>query len=332
MLNYTVYQLNSPFDDSAFFMRNVFRRQAMLLDCGRLGGLRHAEILTTGDVFVSHTHMDHFCGFDRILRGCLAADHHIRFFGPPGFIGNVDGKLRGYTWNLVDDYTFSIEAVEFSPDGNCKTALFRANNRFEPEIREFTADCFTYDIGEGFTLNYEFFDHRTLSAGYRISEPVRYSVQKEILAERGYRPGPWLADLKKYIAVDEPERMLTVPAPDGELNLSVKQLREEIIERQEPQLVTYITDISPSPENAEKAVDFAKDSTLLIIEAVFLEEDKAHAVEKNHLTLSLAKEIFMRSGSEYVRFTHFAARYEQMKAEFMRQLYEGVAGKIFTMR
>ena len=97
MFNFTINQLNSPFDDSAFFVRNIYHRKALLFDCGRLGGLTHSEILSLSDIFVSHTHMDHFIGFDRILRGSLKADKELRLFGPPGFITNVDGKFRGYT-------------------------------------------------------------------------------------------------------------------------------------------------------------------------------------------------------------------------------------------
>ncbi len=332
MLNYTVCQLNSPFDDSAFFVRNVYRKQAVLFDCGRLGTLRHSEILSTGDVFISHTHMDHFYGFDRLLRGSLAADHHIRLFGPPGFIGNVDGKFRSYTWNLIDDYKFSMEAVELSPDGRCKKALFKAVDRFVPEISEFTSDGYSYDLGEGFILQYDFFEHRTLSVGYRLSEPVRYSIIKESLDAKGYTQGRWLSLLKQYIAAGETDRMLEVPTATGTITLCVAELYDTIVDRQEPQSLTYITDISPTVDNIEKAVKFADNSSLLIIEAVFTEEDKEHAIEKNHLTIALAKDIFNRSHSDYVRFTHFAARYEQDKSSFMSQLYDGLSGKIYMVR
>ncbi|MDR2884862.1 MAG: ribonuclease Z, partial [Deferribacteraceae bacterium] len=108
MMNFTVRQLNSPFDDSVFFLRNVYRKRAFLLDCGKLGGLEHSEVLDLGDIFISHTHMDHFVGFDRILRGALNGGGAIRMFGAPGFIGNVDGKFRSYVWNLVDGYEFSV--------------------------------------------------------------------------------------------------------------------------------------------------------------------------------------------------------------------------------
>jgi ribonuclease Z len=48
-------------------------------------------------VFVSHAHMDHFAGFDRLLRVTLGRDKSIALFGPAGFIDRVEHKLAGYT-------------------------------------------------------------------------------------------------------------------------------------------------------------------------------------------------------------------------------------------
>ena len=327
IFNFTINQLNSPFDDSAFFARNVYRKKTLLFDCGRLGGLTHSEILSLSDIFVSHTHMDHFVGFDRILRGSLKADKALRLFGPPGFINNVDGKFRSYTWNLIDDYTFAMTAVELHPNKNHKTACFSAKNSFVPTMSEFTAD--RIDLGEGFTLDYEFFDHRTLSVGYRVNEPQQYSVNKDKLVELGYKSGPWLAELKKALVAGERSKEITTVRNGEEVTRTAADLEAELIYARPPQSITYITDCAPSVGNMEKAIKFAVHSTLLIIEAVFLDEDEEHAIQKNHLTLNRAKEIFFRSDSEYVRFTHFAARYENDKTRFMNKLYEGMNGKVY---
>jgi ribonuclease BN (tRNA processing enzyme) len=71
---------------------------AAWLACCALTGLRPGEprqLLRVSHVFVSHTHMDHFIGLDRLLRICLRRRAEVRCFGPPGFVDQVEHKDRG---------------------------------------------------------------------------------------------------------------------------------------------------------------------------------------------------------------------------------------------
>ncbi len=327
MLNYNIVQLNSPFDDSVFFVRNIYHRKAMLFDCGRLGNLSHTDILSLSDIFVSHTHMDHFFGFDRIIRGSIIGEHELRIYGPEGFINNINGKFQSYTWNLAEDYKFRVKAYELNQSGNHKIAYFNANNKFIPKIECFSGNVL--DINDGFSATFEFFDHRIPTIGYRISEPKQFHIKKECLNKFGYIQGKWIKELKN--ALEKQQNInISVPHADGIVNKTSFELKYELVEIKEPQVITYITDIAPTEENIEKAVNFAKNSSLLIIEAVFLDKDIDHAILKNHLTVGISKNIFKKSHSDMVRFTHFASRYEQDKTKFINELYNGLNGKIYT--
>ena len=328
--NFTVKAVNSPFDDSAFFMRNVYKKRAMLFDCGRLGSLENSELLDISDVFVTHTHMDHFSGFDRFLRGCLNSGNTIRFFGPAGFIRNVEGRLTGYNWNLIRDYDMTIVAVELTPYGN-KAVSFSAKQSFIKQ--DIDAPQGDIDLGDGFTLKYDFFDHGITSVGYRVKEPVNISVSKEKLNKNGFVGGPWLKELKDRIKANVDKNIkIKALTLDGEKELSVKELEIMFVEYKKPQDVTYMTDIAPTFENYKKAIKFATESVLLIIEAVFMKSEVMHACVKNHLTIDLAKDIFFKSGTDFVRFQHFAPRYDRFRDIFFKSLYQGLSGRVYSCK
>src|SRR4029079_1440010 len=86
--------------------------RSILIDLGRIDRTPAAVLLPIEAVFVSHAHMDHFMGFDQLLRLFVARDAVLRLYGPLGIADCVAGKLAGYTWNLTDEYAFAVEDTE----------------------------------------------------------------------------------------------------------------------------------------------------------------------------------------------------------------------------
>jgi len=81
--------LNGRTGDPALLLTLRWQGRALLVDCGRIGPTPASVLLPIEAVFVSHTHMDHFMGFDQLLRIFLARDTSLRFFGPEGL---ADGE------------------------------------------------------------------------------------------------------------------------------------------------------------------------------------------------------------------------------------------------
>ncbi len=124
--------VNNPLGDPGLFVQFLYEKRAFLFDMGDQSPLTNADLLKVTHVFVSHTHIDHFIGFDRFLRIVFGREKTITLYGPENFINNVEGKLAGFTWNLVDRYeeSLTLEVVEVHSD-RLRKATFRAIEKFK---------------------------------------------------------------------------------------------------------------------------------------------------------------------------------------------------------
>ncbi len=125
--------VNGPFDDPSLYIPFFYEKRAVIFDLGDICSLSSRDILKISHIFVTHTHMDHFIGFDKLLRLSLGRDQDLFMYGPENFIKNVEGKLAGYSWNLVKNYTnlLSLHVTEVHDD-HLVTKDYICQNGFIP--------------------------------------------------------------------------------------------------------------------------------------------------------------------------------------------------------
>ena len=66
----TLFELrlvNDAFGDPMLYVDFRDERRALLVDLGDISTLPPRKLMRLSHVFVTHTHMDHFSGFDRLL-------------------------------------------------------------------------------------------------------------------------------------------------------------------------------------------------------------------------------------------------------------------------
>jgi len=315
---FTAFLIHEPSGDPGAYLEFKFRpHDAFLFDLGDLHPLAPKRIRKVSYVLVSHTHMDHFIGFDHLLRLCLGRDQHIALFGPPGFLSHVESKLGAYTWNLVENYTNDFELTVSEIHESFRiTRTYRCRNFFRPEDEKRSPVSRTTLVDTGaFRIHFARLDHAIPSLAYAIEEKIRLNIKRNVLQEMGLPTGAWINRFKEQIlhqeAPETPVRVLS-KEPDGSVKetfLPLGLLKEKAVKITAGQKICYISDVLWSEANVEKMVELAQGAELLFIEAPFLHEDREIAARKHHLTARQAGTIASLARVKRFVVFHFSPKY-----------------------
>ncbi len=313
--------VNDLFGDPALFIRILREKRAVQFDLGDIGGLTPSEIYKITDVFVTHTHIDHFIGFDTLLRAVLRRQIPLNIYGPPNIARCVAGKLRGYTWNLIRDYPLEINV--FAHDGKSLAhSVFKAHNRF---TREDVAES----VSDGTLLEDPLFrvkavklSHATPCLAYSIEEGSHINIDKDRLMRKGLEVGPWLGVFKKALRKNAPA--------NGTVEISGKQYRMEelsdIAMITEGQKIAFATDLAATPKNMERLVELARNSDVFYCEAYFLEKDREKAKERSHLTAKTCGLIAKKARVKKLFVSHISPRYMDCPDSVVKEAMEAFRG------
>jgi ribonuclease Z len=297
--------LNGYFEDPCLFVRILYEKKAVLFDLGNIHSLKQSELYKITDVFVTHTHMDHFIGFDNLLRAILRREAPLNIYGPPSVLPCIQGKLRGYTWNLIEDYPAEINV--FAYNGRYLThSLFSAKNKFRKQPVSGSESEGLLLENPMFTVRAAKLDHGIPCLAYSLEEKYHINIDKALLTRKGLPVGPWLNDFKKIIREQAEHSSQTVRIGDKDFKVSEIS---DIASISRGQKISYATDISIKPKNVARLIDLIKGSDLFFCEAYFLEKDRERAIERSHLTARAAGAIAKKAGVKNLELLHFSPKY-----------------------
>ena len=312
--------VNGRSGDPALYIETLFEKRAILFDLGDITALSARKVQRLEHVFVSHAHIDHFVGFDRLLRLLVGRDKKISLYGPKGFIDNVYHKLHAYHWNLVDRYLCDLIFVvtEIDSSFESRTVQFRLKTAFTEEALGGNR------IVEGivhseptFRVSTAILEHRTMCLGFAVEEAVHVNVWKNRLAEFGLPVGPWLRELKHAVIEKRPDdypiQIGSRLMASDEQEMSLGRLRG-VLTVTPGQKIAYITDAADTAANRKAIIGLVQNVDLLFIEAAFAASDAALAAERAHLTTAAAGTIGRKAGVRRIEPFHFSARYAGKKS------------------
>jgi ribonuclease Z len=322
--------INGPFDDPGLYIPFLFENRAVLFDLGDIYALSPKDILKISQVFVTHTHMDHFIGFDRLLRLFLGREKQLSLYGPQGFLKNAEGKLAGYAWNLVENYQYrlTLELTEVHSDVLI-TKTYRCRDKFLA-CEKATERAFNGVLIEeaGFRILGLILDHSLACLGFSIHERFHVNIMRQGLNALGLETGPWLSQFKQalYRQIDpDSDFEADIEGQRQKRQFKLGELAQKIALITPGEKITYISDVAYSDANKEKIVEFAKDADHLFIEAAFLDKDRATAKEKFHLTARQAGELAAESGAKQFTVFHFSPRYQGQESLLYQEAAEAYA-------
>lgn len=294
--------------DPSLYVEPVNLAHAFLVDCGTQH-LGHARLLRARFLFLSHTHLDHFIGFDSWMRVHLGSTNTLHIIGPAGVAGHVHHKIHGYVWNLAESVYLKFLVTELDP-----LRSFQILPATGYQLEELPGQWPDIDQRGEWTFRYQPLQHLSIiSCGYRIYTPETFRVDEDALAATGLKPGPWVKEMKSR----EEGSLLIDGTPHD-----IAELREKLLYHARGYSVTYITDAIYNPENAARMVELARDTDHLFCESSFLKADVDRAARTHHLTTHQAATIARDANVQHLHLFHFSRRYAGLEQMFLREARE----------
>lgn len=319
--------VNKPYEDPVLYIDLFGRKESFIVDMGDISKLSNRKILRISRCFVTHTHIDHFFGFDGLLRTSLSKKDPVFFYGPKGIIENIKGKLKGYNFNLIKEYPINIIVYEIRKDRILNCTFSSEKNLKPSKISEIKwLNNIVYEDKE-LSVKALLLNHRIPVLSYLFEEKKRININKDGLNKLGFITGSWLTELKKLYLEGKNDVKLEVPTKDGAKVYKCSELFEKLIITKEGEKIFYLTDIKFSENTMKKIKSFVHSPDLFYCEAFFTSSDEERARDRYHLTSRQTNTIAKAINAKKLIIFHFSPRYKGNYKKIYQEAFEGLSNQ-----
>jgi ribonuclease Z len=316
--------VNGRYGDPAVYVETLFENRSLLFDLGDITALPPRKILRLDRIFVSHTHIDHFIGFDHLLRLLVGREKTVHLYGPAGLGDAVHHKLQGYRWDLVESYPCDLvfEVRELTASQSVTVTRFRLKTAFAPEpLGEEPAVDGVICEQPQFRVAAATLAHHSSCLGFALQEAAHVNVWKNRLDQRGLPVGAWLQSLKRAIAEGRgDDHLIRIDGAGAESALVKLGSLRDLVTITTGQKIGYVTDVADTAANRAAIIALARDADVLFIEAAFAADDAALARQRAHLTTTAAGEIARAAQARRVEPFHFSPRYLEAEQRMLDEV------------
>ena len=307
---------NVPFGDPMLSFRIDRQKRYIFFDIGAFSQVSARVAHQITDIFITHAHVDHLCGFPWLLGRRINSKEPCRMYGPPGLAQHVSAMMTAFIWDRVGDGAPRFDVAEIYGDHLRWTSFQVGHSEGTPGENT--------PIQNGILLKDPLFlvrtttlDHGIPVQAYSFEESTRYSADPEKIKAHQLTPGAWISELQRRVLAEDWEHVLALP--DGSEH-DVRSLSEKVLASSPGQKIVYTTDFGDTPENRSKVVSFAQKADIFICETSYLDEDSDHAERTGHMTAKACGEMAQAAQVHSVLPFHFSNRY----VEHPERLYQEV--------
>lgn len=320
--------VNGSTGDPVLFIDYPGRNNALCFDAGENYTLDAKRLGDLEAVFLSHHHVDHFIGFDRIVRANLDQDKTLHVFGPVGTIGKVYDRIKSYEYQYFPFQKIRIRVTEILDD-ELKTGLLECTAKFpEPTIE--TIPWSRPVVYENAELKVEatHVEHTVPCLAYALVERRGYHPDRDKLQRCALKPGPWIAatlDLLRGGADKQDE----IEIQGGKYRLD--RIAKECFSYSTGGRVAFVTDTEMNDEVRPRLLALAKRATRLYCDSFYSAREAKQAAKHRHMTAVQAAELARDAEVEELVLIHFAGRYAgryEMLLDEARAVFPRVSAEI----
>jgi ribonuclease Z len=299
--------VNGSTGDPSLFIDYPGRDDAFLFDAGDNATLDMGRLGDLGVVFVTHHHVDHFIGLDRIVRANLDRDKTLRVYGPDGTIRKVYDRIKSYEYPFFPFQKVVLEVHDLLA-GRRREARLECSLRFpEPEVVELDWDGPVVFATDDLAVEAILVDHTVPCLAFALVERPGFHPDPRRLADGPLRPGPWVAKALRLLRDGAPGN--TPLAIEGG-RFSLATLRDRYFVESEGARIAYVTDTAWSEISRPALVRLARGARRLYCDCFYAQAQLAQAEKYRHMTALQAGEFAREAGVEELVLIHFSTRYQ----------------------
>jgi ribonuclease Z len=299
--------VNGSTGDPVLYVDYPDADNAILFDAGENCRLPMERLADLRAVFITHHHVDHFIGLDRIVRANIDNDKVLSIFGPPGTIQKVYDRIRSYEYQFFPFQKIVIDVVDVKRESLLRARL-ECTKRFPPPMpvaeARTSAEIFRTDLVR---VEAAFAEHTVPCLSYALVEEPGYHFDSSMLESGALRPGPWIRDvgrkLRENARLDE-----EVAIQDGKFTLG--SLAKTYFGKTAGGRLAFITDTIWTDAVAGDLVKLASKADRLYCDSYYASAQDAAAQKHKHMTATAAAELAQRAHVRELVLMHFGPRYQ----------------------